>query len=107
MRNGSWIIGKPMSKAEHFTLSFLLSNLVISWSLVISFNFFLAELGFSFYSLSQISECSKLFRNLGGKYGSLYQSSFDADPVSLQNVEMYPLHCYYGKYEKSVIKYKG
>ena len=37
-----------------------------------------------------MTECSKLFRCLGEKYGQLYRSSFNADPVSLQNIETYP-----------------
>ncbi|KAK2560871.1 Integrator complex subunit 7 [Acropora cervicornis] len=37
--------------------------------------------------MAQMSECSKLFRSLGERYGQLYQSSFNADPVSLQNIE--------------------
>lgn len=31
-----------------------------------------------------------MFRHLGESYGQLYRSSFNADPVSLQNIEMYP-----------------
>lgn len=37
-----------------------------------------------------MTECSKMFRRLGESYGQLYRSSFNADPVSLQNIEMYP-----------------
>ena len=40
--------------------------------------------------LFKMTECSKLFRCLGEKYGQLYRSSFNADPVSLQNIETYP-----------------
>ena len=40
--------------------------------------------------LFKMTECSKLFRCLGEKYGQLYRSSFNADPISLQNIETYP-----------------
>lgn len=40
-----------------------------------------------------MSECSKLFRSLGERYGQLYQSSFNADPVSLQNIETLQQSC--------------
>ncbi|XP_067029171.1 integrator complex subunit 7-like isoform X1 [Acropora muricata] len=42
---------------------------------------------------AQMSECSKLFRSLGERYGQLYQSSFNADPVSLQNIETLQQSC--------------
>ena len=37
-----------------------------------------------------MTECSKVFRNLGESYGQLYRTSFNADPVSLKNIETYP-----------------
>lgn len=37
-----------------------------------------------------MTECSKIFRRLGTSYGQLYRSSFNADPVSLKNIETYP-----------------
>ena len=36
-----------------------------------------------------MTECSKVFRNLGESYGQLYRTSFNADPVSLKNIETY------------------
>lgn len=42
---------------------------------------------------AQMTECSKLFRCLGEKYGQLYRSSFNADPVSLQNIETLQQSC--------------
>lgn len=42
---------------------------------------------------TQMSECSKLFRSLGERYGQLYRSSFNADPVSLQNIETLQQSC--------------
>ena len=38
----------------------------------------------------QMTECSKVFRNLGESYGQLYRTSFNADPVSLENLDTYP-----------------
>ena len=40
--------------------------------------------------LFQMTECSQQFRSLGERYAQLYHSSFNADPVSLQNIEVYP-----------------
>ncbi|KXJ24710.1 Integrator complex subunit 7 [Exaiptasia diaphana] len=37
---------------------------------------------------TQISQVCQVFRQLGEKYSKLFQSSFDADPVSLENVEI-------------------
>jgi len=42
---------------------------------------------------SQMTECSKIFRHLGESYGQLYRSSFNADPVSLQNIEILQQSC--------------
>jgi len=42
---------------------------------------------------SQMTECSKIFRRLGESYGQLYRSSFNADPVSLQNIETLQQSC--------------
>jgi len=42
---------------------------------------------------TQMTECSKLFRSLGERYGQLYCSSFNADPVSLQNIEALQQSC--------------
>jgi len=40
-----------------------------------------------------MTECSKIFRRLGESYGQLYRSSFNADPVSLQNIEILQQSC--------------
>ncbi|KAJ7390818.1 Integrator complex subunit 7 [Desmophyllum pertusum] len=42
---------------------------------------------------TQMTECSKIFRSLGESYGQLYRSSFNADPVSLQNIEILQQSC--------------
>lgn len=42
---------------------------------------------------SQMTECSKIFRRLGESYGQLYRSSFNADPVSLHNIEILQQSC--------------
>ncbi|XP_068683543.1 integrator complex subunit 7-like isoform X2 [Montipora foliosa] len=42
---------------------------------------------------TQMAECSKLFRSLGERYRQLYCSSFNADPVSLQNIEALQQSC--------------
>ncbi|KAL9954770.1 hypothetical protein ACROYT_G042345 [Oculina patagonica] len=42
---------------------------------------------------TQMTECSKKFRCLGESYGQLYRSSFNADPVSLQNIEILQQSC--------------
>ncbi|XP_020909303.1 integrator complex subunit 7 [Exaiptasia diaphana] len=43
---------------------------------------------------TQISQVCQVFRQLGEKYSKLFQSSFDADPVSLENVEILQQSCF-------------
>ena len=88
-----WLVSLLFASVTHQELSFktkpLITNKaaeVIMWSY--------AHLVYVRITLSillfKMTECSKLFRCLGEKYGQLYRSSFNADPVSLQNIEMYP-----------------
>ena len=37
-----------------------------------------------------MNECREKFSSLAASYGQLYRKSFDADPVTLHNIETYP-----------------
>lgn len=41
------------------------------------------------YVTNQIRKCSKDFKNCGELYWKLYQTAFDADPATLENIQMY------------------
>ena len=38
----------------------------------------------------QLEKCSKQFDELSKSFGEMYQTAFDADPVTLTNIHMYP-----------------
>ncbi|RMX39854.1 hypothetical protein pdam_00013450 [Pocillopora damicornis] len=52
---------------------------------------------------AQMTECSKVFRNLGESYGQLYRTSFNADPVSLKNIETLQQSCLLISYSIDVL----
>ncbi|XP_028398755.1 integrator complex subunit 7-like [Dendronephthya gigantea] len=41
----------------------------------------------------QMNECREKFSSLAASYGKLYRKSFDADPVTLQNIEAHQQSC--------------
>lgn len=41
------------------------------------------------YITNQLRKCVKEFKNCGDLYWKLYQTAFDADPVTLENMQMY------------------
>jgi integrator complex subunit 7 len=46
----------------------------------------------------QINECREKFSSLAASYGKLYRKSFDADPVTLHNIETYPCAYQYSRF---------
>ena len=88
-----WLVSLLFASVTHQELSFKTKPLITNKAAeVIMWPY--AHLVYVRITLSillfKMTECSKLFRCLGEKYGQLYRSSFNADPVSLQNIEMYP-----------------
>lgn len=41
------------------------------------------------YITNQMRKCIKDFKNCGDLYWKLYQTAFDADPATLENMQMY------------------
>ena len=88
-----WLVSLLFASVTHQELSFKTKPLITNKAAeVIMWPY--AHLVYVRITLSillfKMTECSKLFRCLGEKYGQLYRSSFNADPVSLQNIETYP-----------------
>lgn len=46
------------------------------------------------YITNQMRKCIKEFKNCGELYWKLYQTAFDADPATLENIQMYVLYIF-------------